>query len=322
MSKKVTTESFIKKAKEIHGDKYDYSNVVYKKAREKVIIICPKHGEFVQTPNSHLNGNGCPHCKSESTGDRCRDTVDNFIRKSKLVHGNTYDYSNSIYRRNNEKIEIICPVHGSFWQYPQNHLRGCGCPACKGSRISTSKTRTRDEFIQKAKDVHGNTYDYSKVNYINSVTPVEIICNVHKMSFWQSPANHLRGQGCPKCNSSKLEILVRENLSDNKIKFEEQKTWDWLIYKSHQYVDFYIPEYNIAIECQGAQHFEEVEFFGGEENLKETINRDNNKIKLCMEHNIKLIYVSNLGNDYPYPYEVITDINNLINEIKKTSLTN
>ena len=163
--------------------------------------------------------------------------------------------------------------------------------------------------------VHGDKYDYSNVVYINSTTPIEIICKKHNTSFWQDPANHLQGKGCPVCNSSKLENLVRKTLGDNNINYEEQKTWDWLFYKTSQRVDFFLPDYNIIIECQGIQHFEEVKFFGGEENLLETINRDKNKQRLCEEHGFHIIYVSNLGENYQYPYEVI-NINNLIIKIR------
>lgn len=320
MTKKVTTELFIENAQRIHKNKYDYSKTKYLKAREKVIITCPKHGDFLQTPNSHLNGNGCPRCKDESTGDRCRLTTEIFIDNSKKIHGELYNYSKVNYKGNKEKVEIICQTHGSFWQYPGNHLKGCGCPECKGNRISKTKTSTKEEFIEKAIAVHGNKYDYSKVNYIRSTMPVEIICKKHNTSFWQDPGNHLQGKGCPICNSSKLESLVRENLYNNNINYEEQKTWDWLVYRTPQRVDFFLPDYNLVIECQGIQHFEEVKFFGGKENLVDVINRDKNKQKLCIEHGFSIIYVSNLGEDYPYPYEVI-NINNLINKIN-ASLTN
>ena len=326
MSKKVTTELFIKKARNIHGDKYDYSKTIYVNAKTKVIITCPKHGDFLQTPNSHLNGNGCPKCKDEKTGDRCRSTTEEFINRSIKVHGELYDYSKVDYKNNNEKVEIICKIHGSFRQFPQNHLRGCGCPECKGTNISKTKTYDTEKFIKKARDVHGDKYDYSKVVYINSTTPVEIICKKHNTSFWQAPANHLQGKGCPICNSSKLEDLVREILKDNNIDYEEQKTWDWLIYKTSQRVDFFLPKYNIILECQGIQHFEDVKFFGGENNLLETIERDRNKKRLCIDHGIYVIYISNLGEKYSYPYEVIdisnvNNISNLINKIK-ASLTN
>lgn len=320
MSKKVTTESFIKRAREVHGDKYDYSKTKYIKAIEKVTITCPQHGDFQQTPNSHLNGNGCPKCKNENTGNRCRSTSEDFIKRSKDVHGDKYDYSKVDYKRNSEKVEIVCPIHGPFWQFPQNHLRGCGCPECKGDRISKTKTRSREEFIERAVAVHGDKYDYSKAVYINSTTPVEIICRKHNSSFWQDPANHLQGEGCPICNSSKLENLVREILKNNSIKFEEQRSWDWLVYKTSQRVDFFLPDYNIAIECQGIQHFEEVAIFGGKTNLLEIIDRDKNKLRLCKEHGLPIVYVSNLGEDYPYPYEVIS-VNNLINRIR-AGLTN
>lgn len=320
MSKIVTTESFIKCAREIHGNKYDYSKVTYSKAREKVIIICPKHGDFNQTPNSHLNGCGCPKCIHEQVGIKCRITKEHFIEKSKKVHGDKYDYSKVVYTTNNEKVEIICPVHGSFYQFPGNHYR-CGCPLCKGDKISKSKTRTKEDFISRAKIIHGDLYDYSKVVYINSVTPVDIICKKHNTIFKQAPANHLQGEGCPLCRSSKLEGLVREALTNDNINFEEQKTWDWLIYKSHQFVDFYLPDYKIIIECQGIQHFEKVSFFGGIDELQETIVRDKNKLKLCNEHGLTIMYISNLGDNYNYPYEVYTDIKTLINKIK-ANLTN
>lgn len=321
MSKKVTTESFIKEAKKIHGDKYDYSKTIYVKAKEKVIITCPKHGDFLQTPNSHLRGNGCPGCKSESTGQRCRSTKEYFISRSKKVHGDKYDYSKVNYIDNKTKVEIICPIHGSFFQFPGNHYRH-GCPHCKGNNISKSKTRSKEEFINRAKLVHEDKYDYSKVDYVDSVTPVDIVCKKHNLVFKQSPANHLQGKGCPRCNSSKLEELVRNSLINNDIYFKEQESWDWLIYKKRQYVDFYLPGYNIAIECQGEQHFEEIKYFGGKESLQLTVDRDKNKLNLCNEHNIKLLYISNLGDDYPYPYNVFTNIEDLINEIKKTNLTN
>ena len=321
MSKKVTTEIFIECAKKIHSNKYDYSKTKYTKAREKVIITCPKHGDFLQTPNSHLNGNGCPKCSNESTSIRCRSTTEEFINNSKKVHGESYDYSKVNYARNIEKVEIICKIHGPFWQFPQNHLKGCGCPKCKGLRISKSKTRTKEKFIEKAVAVHGDKYDYSKISYVNSTTPVEIVCKKHGSSFWQDPANHLQGKGCPICSSSRLETMVREALINNNISYEEQKTWEWLVYKTAQRVDFFLPDHNIIIECQGIQHFEEVKFFGGKENLLETTDRDKNKHKLCLDHGLHIIYVSNLGENYPYPYEVV-DINNLIDRIKEASLTN
>lgn len=104
MSKKLTTEEFIEKAKEVHRDKYDYSKVDYKNARSKIVIICEKHGEFLQTPRAHLNmSHGCPKCNS-----REKLSTEKFIEKAKEVHGNKYDYSKVDYKNAHSKIIIIC----------------------------------------------------------------------------------------------------------------------------------------------------------------------------------------------------------------------
>lgn len=173
-----------------------------------------------------------------------------------------------------------------------------------------------EEFIYRAKIIHGDKYDYSRVICTGSKDKVEIYCKKHNYTFLQQAGSHLQGCRCPKCNrSSHLEDDVRYLLNINNIIFEEQKTWDWLIYNSNQHVDFYLPKYNIVIECQGIQHFESVKFFGGEQNFNETVLRDKNKLNLCTENGIKILYYSNLGDNYPY--EVITSPEDLINEINK-----
>jgi len=185
--------NFIEKAKKIHGDKYDYSKVEYINNHTKVCIICPEHGEFWQTPNNHLHDYGCPKCKSDKIGLLKRKDIVNFIKEAKKVHGDKYDYSKVEYKNNSTKVCIICPEHGEFWQTPNHHLQGHGCPICKNVKKSNT-----DEFIEKAKKIHGDKYDYSKVEYINNHTKVCIICPVHG-EFWQTPKNHLKGQGCNKC---------------------------------------------------------------------------------------------------------------------------
>jgi len=121
-----TTESFVKKARLFHGDKYDYSLVEYgKRNRDKVTIICKLHGEFLQSPNDHLNGCGCPEC-----GGTLKQNLNKFIISAKSVHGEKYNYSKSMYINNRSKIEIVCPLHGSFKQRVYGHLSGKGCPIC------------------------------------------------------------------------------------------------------------------------------------------------------------------------------------------------
>ena len=149
MRKKLTTEEFIKKAREVHGDKYDYSKVEYNGSFAKVTIICPIHGEFEQTPCSHLRGGGCAKCNWENT----RLTTEEFIRKAIEVHGNKYDYSKLEYKDAFKKVTIICPIHGEFEQVPSSHLIGFGCAKCSGLAKLTT-----EEFIKKAREVHGDKY--------------------------------------------------------------------------------------------------------------------------------------------------------------------
>ena len=216
MGKKLTKEEFINRAKEIHGDKYDYSKVNYVNKRTKIEIICPIHGSFFQYPEVHIRGSGCPECGKKISKEKRKLTNEEIIEQFKKVHGNKYDYSKVNYVNIDTPVEIICPIHGSFFQSPYEHKNGANCPKCSGKEKNTEK------FIEEAKEIHGDKYDYSKVNYINAKEPVEIICPIHG-AFLQPPNRHLFGSGCPKCNSSKGEIKIRNFLIKNNIPFEEQK---------------------------------------------------------------------------------------------------
>lgn len=151
-----------------------------------------------------------------------------------------------------------------------------------------SKRKTTKEFIEDARKIHGNKYDYSKVEYVNDRTLVRIIYPIHG-EFLQTPNIHFQGCGCQKCNESHLEKCVSKVLEDNKIEYVYQKKFDWL---GKQSLDFYLPEYNIAIECQGIQHYKPVKHFGGEENFIKTLNRDKIKLLKVLENNIKMVYVN------------------------------
>lgn len=180
--------------------------VKYKNTETKVTIICPVHGEFEQRPGMHLRGNGCIKCAVYFRSNNKKLTTEDFIKKAKEVHGDKYNYSKVDYRGNKIKVTIICSIHGEFEQPPSNHLQGQGCPNCGG----TVKLTT-NEFIEKARVVHGDLYDYSKVDYKTNRDKVTIICPIHG-GFEQKPSGHLLGSGCPKCNrgfssESKLSLL-------------------------------------------------------------------------------------------------------------------
>jgi hypothetical protein len=187
MPKKLTTEQFIQKAREVHGDKYDYSLTKYIGCKDKVKIICPEHGVFEQVASNHLSG-GCVNCP------RKKSTTEKFIKKAIKLHGDKYDYSLVNYISAVDKVQIICAEHGVFEQVASTHLSGSGCVKCSKNVI------TKKQFIEKAREVHGDKYDYSLVDYINSSTKVKIICPEHG-EFEHLPSPHLRGAtGCKKCS--------------------------------------------------------------------------------------------------------------------------
>ena len=236
--------------------------------------------------------------------------TEQFIAEARLVHGDKYDYSKTEYVDWKTKICIICPVHGEFWQIANSHLQGFGCKKCSNLLKSKKMTFGKDEFINKAKKKHGSKYDYSKVIYENYWKRVCIICPEHG-EFWQTPRSHLCGRGCPICGDSMLEKNVAEILTIGDVTYERQKTFDWLGKKS---LDFYLPEYNVAIECQGEQHYKPVEYFGGEETFNDIIERDICKNRLCREHNISLLYYSEKRD--MFLDELTVNKNNLLNIIE------
>ena len=209
----LSQQEFIDKAIKVHGDKYDYSKANYKCSDYKVKIICKIHGEFEQTPNSHLRGKGCPKCgieKLSSTGQR-------FIDRAKKVHGDKYDYSKVNYTRHHNKVKIICPIHGEFEQTPFGHLNGQGCKKCAIDNMILSE----QEFIDKAKKVHGDKYNYSKVNCKYVHNKVKIICPIHG-EFEQRTSSHLDGSGCKKCAIEKSSLSKQEFI-DRVIKIHDNK---------------------------------------------------------------------------------------------------
>ena len=192
-TKQLTTETFIEKARAVHGDRYDYSQVEYVSNKKPVTIICPDHGPFEQAPADHLSKRGCLVCGKLATRIALRLTTEEFVEKAIAVHGDRYDYSQVDYVNAHTKVTINCPDHSSFPQEPSNHLSGQGCPECGGNKQLTTET-----FIEDARAVHGDRYDYSQVEYVKALTKVTIICPDHG-PFEATPNNHLRERGCPDC---------------------------------------------------------------------------------------------------------------------------
>lgn len=305
-------DEFIKEARIIHGDKYNYDEVIYKNNRSRLRIICPTHGEFYQMAGNHLKGCGCQKCANEYKNAQKTKSTEEFIAEAKQVHGDRFDYSKTVYVGAHRKVCITCRIHGDFKQDPSSHIKGVGCPICSTIKASDQLRSSAEEFIEKANQIHSFKYDYSKVEYVNAITRVCVICPAHG-EFYPTPNNHLRGSGCPQCNESRLEREVRLLLKRHKIDFNSQQTFAWLTFDGNMYLDFFLPEYNIAIECQGIQHFQPIDFFGGEKAYNELAERDKHKRILCKQHHIKIVYYSDLKIDYPY--EVVEGRSNLLSMI-------
>ncbi|MEL4457332.1 hypothetical protein [Lutimonas vermicola] len=268
ISKRASFIDFVKKANEIHEYKYTYFKDSFKKLSSKTKIECPEHGIFFQLADEHArSGQGCPQCGLLKIGDLKRLPLDDFILRSNEKHSDKYDYSKVDYRRNNIKVIIICPEHGEFEQEPQNHLNGSGCLTCSIIETHEQQKKSKEGFITDSLKVHNNLYNYSLIDFADMKTPVEIICSKHG-SFFQVPAYHQGGSGCPNCNISKGEDLVKRILTNRQIEFHQQFTFRKLRDKRMLKCDFYLPNFNMVIEFNGRQHYEPVNQFGGGKRLE------------------------------------------------------
>ena len=309
------SDSFIERMRQVYGDDYDYSKVVYKGRDVPVLLICRKHGEFKMSPRSLLIGrpdrsikpHGCPECAgirklsvpSKVKKKQFEETDFDFLKEARMVHGDRYEYPVCPSKKNegNErvKIPIICKKHGIFYQYVYLHLAGSNCPVCANRHQSLEYRR--NDFIQRAKERHGDKFSYRNVVYVNNDTPVSIYCKEHKRLFSVSPDTHLRGGGgCPYCSNSTGEIDVRLWLEEHDIDF----LYQYRIPNSNsnlslQYLvaDFYLPKHKTIIEFQGQQHYFNISHFY--RNSKRTFElqllRDETLRLYCKQNKLNLIEI-------------------------------
>lgn len=230
MSKKLTTEDFIKKAILVHGDKYDYSKVIYINSKSKVCIICPEHGEFYITPNSHLRGSGCPRCSKPVHN------LETFIQQAKLIHGDKYDYNKVDYVKSLQYVTIICPEHGEFTQKPAYHLQGNGCPLCARRNAGLKGRLSQEEALQKLKNVRGNKFNYSKVEFTKTDGIITLICPEHgefQISY-RNAIDPRTQELCPKCQYNahlrNVEDFIERSQIKHGTKYDYSKvTWEQII---------------------------------------------------------------------------------------------
>lgn len=183
----------------VHGYRYDYSRVLLTNNRTQVEIICPEHGSFLQTPDRHLRGSGCKKCSSVRKSPGGQLTSEEFFETARSLHGQYYDYSDSIFSGMNDKVRITCPVHGNFETLARKHLQEKrGCPACGRTRTKDSGTVLYQDFFDRAVDRHGSHYDYSDVSLKFFTDDIWVTCPDHG-PFQVTASGHLHGKGCPGC---------------------------------------------------------------------------------------------------------------------------
>lgn len=335
-TKRKTKEIFINDAINVHGNKYDYSKVEYINQLTKVCIVCPEHGEFWQTPKSHLNGHGCRKCgnyisKIVNTGrshkayaNKIIYTTESFILKANEIHGGVYDYSKVNYKNLTTPICIICPEHGEFFQRPLEHIKQkSGCPKCANIKRYNKFVGSKETFVEKSTKLFHGFYGYDNVNYFNNKTKVLITCPKHG-DFLCTPQNHLKGRGCPICKSesyvyeNRLYMFLTSFINEEDI-IRQFKT-DWL--SKNKSLDFYIPKYSLGIEHQGAQHFESIDFLGGSEKYEKVKNLDTEKYNECCNNNVTILYFTyekylNIENFFTKVYTDEIEFKNKIEKIIK-----
>lgn len=286
MSKKLTKEEIIERARKVHGERYNYSlfldsSVTYKGLKQYINIICPIHNVFTQSILHHLQGEGCKECaKIQRSKNRIK-PFEEFVAEAVKIHGSKYIYLEENYKSCSEDMEIICTVCGkTFKQKPSKHLIGQGCPNCYRNSPPNNKMSVY-EFEEKATEVHNGKYKYIH-DFTTTKDDVTVICPIHG-EFRQEAQSHLQGHGCYKCafSDSKAENEIYEFVctlvGDNDVIRQDRK------FLERKELDILIPKLRIAIEYNGIRwHSEE-------------FNKDRNyhlkKLIECNEKGIRLIQI-------------------------------
>jgi hypothetical protein len=310
---KMTQDEFIKRAQETHQNpdgtpKYNYDKVIYVDKTIPVTVTCPKHNhDFNPRPADHLyKRSGCPKCAGKLK------TTEEFVLQAQEIYKNPdgtpkYNYDDVDYINDKTDVIIYCPIHGKFKKNRNEHIiKKQGCPDC-GIMLKGRKKDTQDEFINKAKKIHGDKFTYDNVNYLGSKENVYITCPKHG-DFPRTPNDHLQGKGCPICRESKGEKIIRDYLENElripKDKINPENTFDDCNnehkgnIRCYKYkFDFYLPTLNAIIEFDGIQHFQRVPFFHKtDEDFNERVMDDLHKVNYC-KNKFKLIRISYNEND-------------------------
>lgn len=290
----------------IHGNTYDYSLFKsFKSTKDKIDIICKEHGPFKQNIADHKRGSICPKCSTATKASNLKSSIQELVIKFNLIHKNRFDYSLiKQYNNNRERLPILCHEegHGLFYQRATNHLSGQICPKCANLEKSKNALLSKKELLKRFKKAYPNDlFDYTHFiehcNYQGIEKLITIKCNKPgHVEFEVTPYAHLKGQGCPKCASTKGELKIQNFLERENIDFIKEKKFDTLMKNTYLRFDFYIEKYNLLIEYDGQQHFSPVKFGGiTEEKATQLFHkaqeRDIIKNKFVAKNNINLLRI-------------------------------
>lgn len=272
--------------------------------------------------DNFIRGRKCPMCRSYFKEERFNSLNKKCEKYGWEILGFYNDNDEVVKKEESVKVRLKCKKCGYIWDKKINAIYGKSkCPNCANKLNGKMHISKEADCLSKILNVcDKRNYEFlgfcdkdgNDSEWYGSSTYLKLKClvcgNIWNTCTYYNFTHHLRG--CPRCKQSHMENEIRDLLIENEINFKEQKKFDWLGGKS---LDFYIPSKNVAIECQGRQHFEPVKCFGGLEEFKNVIKRDDEKRTLCEENGIKLLYFSNLNIEYPY--EVIEDKSILLKKI-------
>lgn len=266
------TGGFLARARDVHGDLYDYSQSAYEGLNAKLTIICRQHGPFRQTPNNHLHGRvGCPACAVQVIRSKTTLSQADFEAAVRRVHGDRYGLERARYDGATRKVMLTCSRHGAFSIAPNALLRGKGCRSCGYEK----RQRTRDEFVNEAIEVFEERYTYRQVrcDLVPVRLQVAITCAQHG-DFTMPAGRHLLGAGCPACSESRAEREIRRLLTDAGVAFVAQWGHPTLRRTLPLRFDFMLPELGVLIEFDGEFHHGPVRIAGTSPDRAEAVYRD------------------------------------------------
>lgn len=295
-----THEQFVEEVRNLNPD----ITVVgtYKNSHTKIEFRCKEGHKWITTPSNVLAGKTCLTCANIQSSLRQRKSHEKFVEEVQILHPDITVIGK--YVNANTKIEFMCSK-GHIWKSaPSNLLSGCSCPFCKGEKISALKFKTHEQFLGEVLELG---IDVTVLGTYHSARE-HILCRCNKCNHeWMiTPNNLLRGFGCPKCKKSKGEQAVEEYLIAHNIVFETQKRFADCIDQRPLPFDFYLPEYNILIEYQGAQHYMATHRMGDEEKLIYRQKHDCIKRKYCKDKGINLLEI---------PYTNLNQVSEILSDV-------